>query len=535
MLEGQFGKYRIDGIAGVGGMSVVYRAFDEMLGRLVALKVLNAQRAVDEISLRRFQREAQIALRLKHPNIITIYEAGEVNGQAYLAMEYLPEGSLARRFSKPVAMSLGASSVLLSEIASALDYAHANGVVHRDLKLENILVRDDGHIALSDFGIAQILDVSSLTETGQTFGTPLYVSPEQVRGAKNVDFRTDLYSLGVIAYLLATGYFPFSGNSGMAILHSHLTQEPPLPSNLNPRLPPQMDWVLLKSLSKYPQDRFASAGAHAEAFAGAIPHVSEVEIVILASQPTPIISQASLPGSGRAGQQGVRDTVPIDSLIAPKPPRRSGGSATFRLIAALLLLALVSVALLGLSRVLTPPPVDTATQPSTLNAELVETRTPTTSPPTSTPTTPASATPSPTRTVPPTNTPTTPAPTATRRTITPSATRTRTPTSTALMLLITSPTPTRRITSTRIASATRTATSSVSTAAPTHVPATSVPPTSVPPTSVPPTSVPPTSVPPTSIPPTQVPPTQPPPPTATGVLDPLIPPLVPTVVCVLLC
>lgn len=567
MLESQFGKYRIEGVAGVGGMSVVYRAFDESLSRIIALKILNAQRAADEISLRRFQREAEIAQRLKHPHIVTIYESGKIGDQAYLAMEYLPEGSLALRFSKPVPMTLGTAATLLGEIASALDYAHANGVVHRDLKLENVLINEAGHFVLSDFGIAQLLDVSSLTETGQTFGTPLYVSPEQVRGAKSVDFRTDLYSLGVIAYLLATGYFPFSGNSGVGILHSHLTQEPPLPSNLNPRLPPEMDWVLLKGLSKRPQDRFASAGAQAEAFAAAITHVAEVEIVILASQPTPILSQSDAPTGKRAGNAGGADTVPIGDLIASKPPRRSSSPTPFRVAVGLVLLAFISIVLLGLGRVLTPPPDGIATQPVTPNVALVETQSTSTNTPTMT------ATASSTRTIPPTNTrrpsltPITPTGSATAalQVLLGSASPSPTRRSTGSPPLLVSPVPTQVpgtfATPTASPSETRQATQAASlpathvataapTSAPTHmaatsiqptsipptqVPPTSIPPTAVPPTQVPPTPLPPTPVPPTPVPPTQVPPTQPPPPTATGVLDPILPPIVPTLVCGLLC
>ncbi|MFN8450509.1 MAG: serine/threonine-protein kinase, partial [Anaerolineae bacterium] len=367
MLETQFGKYRIDGIAGIGGMSVVYRAYDETLERDVALKILNAQRAADEVGLRRFQREVHIAQRLTHPNIVTIYETGEVDSRAYLAMEYFPEGSLAKHFAKPVEMTLGTSAMLLREIASALDYAHANGVVHRDLKLENVLISEDGHVALSDFGIAQIVSMSSLTETGQSFGTPLYVSPEQLQGAKNVDFRTDLYSLGVIAYLLATGYFPFSGESGVAILHSHLVYDPPLPSNLNPRLPTQMDWVLNKSLAKNPQDRFASAGALADAFAGAISRVADVEVVILANQPTPIIPAGGTPIRNGAGEPGGMDTVPIDAMTGSLPPPRSSRSLRFRVAAGLAALVVISLVLLGLSRALIPPPNSTGDQSATVN------------------------------------------------------------------------------------------------------------------------------------------------------------------------
>lgn len=595
MLQGAFGKYRIDGIAGVGGMSVVYRAFDESLNRIIALKILNAQRVEDPVSMRRFEREAEIAQRLHHPNIIRIYEYGEIGDQPYLAIEYMSEGSLAKRFSHPTAISLGASSRYLNDIASALDYAHTRGIVHRDLKLENVLLDETGRLAISDFGIAQMLNVTTLTETGQTFGTPLYVSPEQLKGAKGVDYRTDLYALGVIAYLLATGYFPFTGPSGIAILNQHLVNEPPLPSNLNPRLPPQMDWVLLKGLAKRPQDRFASAGALAQAFEAAITHAEMVEIVILASQPTPILSQVGSAFSGSSGERIGADTVPVGDMLNDVPPRRSGGRLSLRLMLSVLLLAVVAIALLGLATVFSPPPDDPNAQTMTPDLALLATQiTPSA---TASPTNPPTATPMPTDTVAPSRTPTTlPSSTPATPTSPPSATVVssdtatiapirNSPTPLALVAPSGSPSPTRHspvaqptlgsssvpptrhatalaATATPLPSVTRRAsltpvpathtptqvapTRAPATVAPaTQAPPTSVPPTSVPPTSVPPTQVPPTPVPPTPVPPTQVPPTSVPPtsvpPTSVpptqggGLVETLIPPLVPTLLCGLLC
>lgn|GEM_PF-4943500 len=293
MLQSEFGKYKIENVVGIGGMSIVYRAFDQSLKREAALKILNVRRTANPVEVRRFQREVEIAQRLRHPNIIDIYEYGEVETFAYLAMEYMPGGNLAERYANPVQLTLGESAGLLKVIASALDFAHAEGVLHRDLKLSNILIAADGRLTLSDFGLALMRDESRITRTGQTFGTPLYMSPEQVNGVRNIDYRADVYSFAVIAYLLATGYFPFMTSNTMMILNQQLRERAPLPSKLNPLLPEGLNEVLLKGLSKKPEDRYASAGALAQAFSEAVEGVGDTEIVILTSQPTPIIESSN--------------------------------------------------------------------------------------------------------------------------------------------------------------------------------------------------------------------------------------------------
>jgi serine/threonine-protein kinase len=293
MLQGEFGKYRIENVIGMGGMSIVYRAFDETLQRDTALKILNVRRMSNPIDVRRFKREVEIAQRLRHPNIIDIYEYGEVENFAYLAMEYMPGGSLAERYSNPVHLTLGESSEMLKVIASALDFAHAEGVLHRDLKLSNILIAEDGRLTLSDFGLALMQDESRITRTGQTFGTPTYMSPEQVNGSRGIDYRADVYSFAVIAYLMATGYFPFMTTNTLTILNQHLSERAPLPSRLNPRLPQVLDDVLLKGLSKKRDERQTSAGALAREFEAAVAGIEDMEVVLLTSQPTPIIESSS--------------------------------------------------------------------------------------------------------------------------------------------------------------------------------------------------------------------------------------------------
>ncbi len=335
MLHKTIGKYRIEDVVGSGGMAIVYYAIDEELNRPTALKVLHKHWATDLIALHRFKREAQIAQRLDHPNIIKIYEFDEIDETVFLAMEFVSGGSLAKRFQNPLTTTLEQSVAMLTAIGQGLDYAHAQGVIHRDLKLENILVGDDERLILSDFGIARMINSSRITDSGAVFGTPLYISPEQIQGAKNVDYRTDLYAFAVIAYLLTTGYHPFSGSTAQATAFQHLVEPPPLPSNVNPRLPQAFDAVLVKGLAKAPEDRYESAGALAAALTEAARLDPLVETVVLMRQPTPIVARTAADGN---------DTRPLRSeTILLDPPKRSRVTfARQALIGSLLLLALIA-------------------------------------------------------------------------------------------------------------------------------------------------------------------------------------------------
>ncbi len=286
-ISGRVGQYVIGNKLGAGGMATVYRAYDPKRRRQVALKVLHAHWAAEPELINRFQREAQIASRLKHRGIVRVYDFGESDGHYYLAMQYMPGDSLAKFFVQPSHLRLSASARLLKQIAAPLDYAHKRGIVHRDLKLENVLLDRDSRPALSDFGLARVTDWTRLTLSGQITGTPLYMSPEQARGETDLDFRSDLYSLTVMAYLLATGYHPFSGASPYVILNQHIQRPPPLPTQVNPALPRALNPVLLKGLAKRPADRFESASAFAQAFAQAISGHNSTQTLILIAHPTP--------------------------------------------------------------------------------------------------------------------------------------------------------------------------------------------------------------------------------------------------------
>jgi serine/threonine-protein kinase len=259
------GKYEITGELGRGGMGVVYRGQDPVIKREVALKVLR-RRDLDpndaESVLERFKREAQAAGSLHHPNIVAIYEYGEDADAAFIAMECVPGRSLRDHIVAGYRPELKSFPEILDQLLEGLEYSHSRGVIHRDIKPGNVLISEMGAAKISDFGIAR-LEQSHLTLMGEVLGTPYYMAPEQFDG-QTADERSDVYSAAVIVYEVLTGRRPFEGQ-GAALMKQILENPPALPSTLEPRLPQEMDRVLLKALAKRPEDRFRSARQFLEA------------------------------------------------------------------------------------------------------------------------------------------------------------------------------------------------------------------------------------------------------------------------------
>jgi len=259
-------KYEILEEIGRGGFAVVYKARDTALDRVVALKVLHPYWTADPGFAARFQREARAAAGLRHPNIVTVYEAGEINGQLYIAMEYLPGRTLQALLEEEGALPLERALPILEQVADALDHAHRQEVVHRDVKPANVMVEEserDVHVTLMDFGLVKAMTGSSvLTSQGTLLGSPEYMAPEQAdpERAAEIAPATDRYALGIVAYRMLTGRVPFPGNTP-ATLNAHEHKPVPPPRALRPGLPRAVEAALLKMLAKAPEDRFASARA----------------------------------------------------------------------------------------------------------------------------------------------------------------------------------------------------------------------------------------------------------------------------------
>jgi len=222
MIGRTLGNFEIIDEIGRGGMGVVYRAKQVSLNRVVALKVFTPEMAQSETSAERFHREALSMARLSHPNIVDVIEVGEEDGTQYFAMQLVEGGSLSDLIRERGSLSSERAADLAAQIADALDHAHANGIIHRDIKPDNILLNAHGRAVVTDFGIAKMTEVSQLTQTGSAIGTPDYMPPEVLRG-NPLDGRADIYSLGVVLFQMITGRAPFTATTPFDVASKHLT------------------------------------------------------------------------------------------------------------------------------------------------------------------------------------------------------------------------------------------------------------------------------------------------------------------------
>ncbi len=256
-------RYELGEVLGYGGMSEVHRGLDTRLGRDVAVKVLRADLARDPQFQMRFRREAQNAAALNHPAIVAVYDTGEVESDfgtlPYIIMEYV-EGQTLREIVKTTGpMSQQQVLDVMADVCAALDFSHRHQIIHRDVKPANIMINRAGAVKVMDFGIARALgEGQNMTQTAAVIGTAQYLSPEQARG-EPVDARSDVYAAGCVLYELLTGEPPFTGDSPVAVAYQHVREDPKPPSEVNPSIPPQLDAVVLKALSKNPLNRYQSA------------------------------------------------------------------------------------------------------------------------------------------------------------------------------------------------------------------------------------------------------------------------------------
>ncbi len=302
------GRYELLDPVGQGGMATVYRARRLSDGKLVAVKVLREPYSHDREFVERFQREASSAAALSHPRVVPVLDSGEDGGVRFLVMEYVEGEDLKAylRRSGPLPPSRAVS--IAAAVCEALQYAHAQGIVHRDIKPQNILLTPAGEVKVTDFGIARALSSATITETGTVLGSVHYLSPEQARG-EPVTAASDLYSLGVVLFEMLTGRLPFDGESPIAVALKHLYEEPPSPRELNPEVPEWLEGVVRRAMAKRPQDRYPSA-AH---------------------------MKADLEGRARYWREG-----PTVVLERPAPPRRQWPRPSPVAVAAALLVAVAA-------------------------------------------------------------------------------------------------------------------------------------------------------------------------------------------------
>ncbi|MEX1100855.1 MAG: Stk1 family PASTA domain-containing Ser/Thr kinase [Actinomycetota bacterium] len=252
-------RYRLEALIGEGGMAKVYRALDTQLDRIVAVKILKPEFAADRSFVDRFRREAQMAAKLNHRNLVGVHDTGDEGDVHYIVMEYIEGRTLADFFAGGGRLTPMKATELVEQVAGALAYAHQQGVIHRDIKPGNIMVTREGGVKVTDFGIARLVTTEhTIEQTAAVLGTASYLSPEQARG-EVVDERSDIYSLGCVLFEALTGRQLFSGDSPVAIAYKHVNEQPVAPSTLNPEVTPDLDAVVMRALSKNPVNRYQTA------------------------------------------------------------------------------------------------------------------------------------------------------------------------------------------------------------------------------------------------------------------------------------
>ena len=364
----RLGQYEVQDFIGQGAMGRVYRAYHAQLERTGAVKVMQAI-SPDPDTTARFRHEAQAIAQMRHPNILNVYDFGEFEGTPYMIVEYVPGGSLANRLGNGM-IDQAAALNFLRGIAAGLDYAHSRGVVHRDIKPANVLLEPDDTPVIADFGLAKLLQGSSLKSmTGVTTGTPAYMAPEQVTGSK-VGPAADRYSLATIAYEMLTGVIPFDGEGLMELLYAQVHREPPPPSSRNHSLGPRVDAVMMRGLAKDPNARWESCTAFVRALEEALAPKPAPAVARTLVMSSPVASTVPLgaAAAGGAAVEAARMDEPV-LLAYPSPPAvaaRRPRKGLRALTAALLLLILALVSL-GIFEYLTRP-VQLTLTPSTVVA-----------------------------------------------------------------------------------------------------------------------------------------------------------------------
>lgn len=311
-------RYRIERLVGNGGMANVYQAYDEILNRTVAIKILRTEFSHDEQFIRRFEREAHAATSLNHPNIVAVYDVGEEEAIYYIVMEYI-DGMTLKTFCEGRALPVTKAIDIISQICDAIDHAHAHRIIHRDIKPQNMLIREDGTVKVTDFGIAVAMSNATLTHTMSVLGSVHYFSPEQAKG-KFADEKSDIYSLGAVLYELVTGQVPFEGDSPVAVALKHLQDTARRPTALNPAVPQALENCIMQALSKAPHDRQQTVAVFKEDMVTAMSAERANEGIRGDDlmEKTMVLSPVSLPAAD------IEHTAPVPKVatVLPKPEKK---------------------------------------------------------------------------------------------------------------------------------------------------------------------------------------------------------------------
>jgi serine/threonine protein kinase len=350
----EFAGYRIERRLGRGGMGILYLAVEPGLERRVALKLIAPEAAADEVFRRRFAEESKIAASIEHPNVVPIYAAGEEGGVPYIAMRYVAGSDLARRVAREGRLEPAEAAALIAQVGNGLDAIHAAGLVHRDVKPANVLLSgDEGaeHAYITDFGVARnVATNSGITQTGRFVGTLDYVAPEQISGGE-VDARADIYALGCLLFKLLTGEVPYPKDGEAARLYAHLNDPPPAPSLYATRVPMALDDVVIRAMSKPPEDRYPSAGDLGRAALAALSgeSVTVPERTVATGAAATRTAETISPAATREATPAKPPTSPTRQL----PPDPPGGRVGRRRLAiaggfvAVLLATVAVVAIVG--------------------------------------------------------------------------------------------------------------------------------------------------------------------------------------------
>jgi serine/threonine-protein kinase len=339
-------RYEIRTQVGRGGMADVYLARDRLLNRRVAVKVLSPTFAADPAFVERFRREAQAAANLNHPNIVAVYDSGQEDGVSFIVMEYVNGQTLSELLRQYGTVPPMEAVRIAADIADALEFAHRNGVVHRDVKPGNVLITPEGAVKVADFGIARAESSDTLTKTGNVLGTATYFSPEQAQGFA-LDGRSDVYSLGVVLYEMLTGGAPFVADSPVSVAYKHVREQPIPPSRLKPDIPGALDRIVLTAMAKDVTQRYPSAQAlRADLlrFERGRPLVGVPASAAAAAATTPLARADGGDGGGTVAPVPAPDPAP-----EPRPRRRRSWGAAISVALAFGLLIALIVALLAQS------------------------------------------------------------------------------------------------------------------------------------------------------------------------------------------